>query len=144
AVSRKDVDIWSQMAMGFMYSHGLGVPKSDSKAFPWFLKAAQQGLPDAQYIVGYMYRNGEGVLQDYSEALVWLLKSANHNVPDAQHEIGSMYLQGQGVPKSYMKAKEWFVKGARFGCEAAKARLSEVQQLIDKARRSISSRLKFW
>ncbi|OAQ27691.1 HCP-like protein [Linnemannia elongata AG-77] len=132
AVSRKDVDVWSQMTMGLMYLRGLGVSKSDSTALAWFLKAARRGSPTAQSVVGRMYRDGVGTSQDYSEALVWFLKAANHNGSYVQHEIGAMYLQGQGVPKNYLIAKEWFIKAAKFGCEEARASVSEVQQLIDK------------
>ncbi|KAF9327764.1 hypothetical protein BGZ91_001315 [Linnemannia elongata] len=132
AISRKDVDVGSQMAIGQMYSSGLGVPPSISAAFAWFLKAACQGSPNAQSMAGNMHRDGEGVPQDYSEALSWLIKSANHNQPDAQYDIGTMYLHGQGVPKDYSKAKEWFVKAAKFGSEAAKASLAGIQKLIDE------------
>ncbi|KAG0049592.1 hypothetical protein BGZ90_007308 [Linnemannia elongata] len=132
AVSRKDVDVWSQFAMGYMCCNGLGVPKSESTAFPWLLKAARQGFPDAQYLVGSMYLNGFGVSQDCSKGLSWLIKSANHNNSDAQHEVGSMYLHGQGVPKNYLTAKEWLTKAVKFGCGEAKASLSEVQRLLDK------------
>ncbi|KAG0059502.1 hypothetical protein BGZ89_000355 [Linnemannia elongata] len=124
AVSRKDTDIGSQMAMGQIYSSA------------------------------GMYRDGEGVFQDYSEALSWLIKSANHNHPDAQYDIGTMYLHGQGVPKNNLTAKEWFVKGAKFGSKAATASLAGVQKLIDedekvvkapekKKKKSAAFRLKF-
>ncbi|KAK5829603.1 hypothetical protein F5H01DRAFT_393684 [Linnemannia elongata] len=132
AVTRKDTDVWSQIAMAYMYFIGIGVPKSNNTAFSWFLMAARQGSPSAQYFVGMIYRDGKDVPQDYSEALVWFTKSASHNDADAQHEIGLMYLRGQGVPKNYLTAKEWFVKAAKFGCKAADTSLSKVQQLIDE------------
>ncbi|KAG0046246.1 hypothetical protein BGZ90_008230, partial [Linnemannia elongata] len=157
AISRKDTDVWSQIAMAYMYFIGIGVPKSNNTAFSWFLMAARQGSPSAQYFVGIIYRDGkdDSQDQDYSEALVWFIKSASHNDADAQHEIGLMYLQGQGVPKNYLTAKEWFTKAAKFGCKAANSSLSKVQQLIDEdeevakateknKKKSIYSRLKFW
>ena len=65
-----------------------------------------------------------------------------------------MYLQGQGVPKDNSKAKEWCAKAANLGHEDARTKLSEVQQLInedekaakiiEKNKKSSSSRLKFW
>ncbi|KAG0059652.1 hypothetical protein BGZ90_004384 [Linnemannia elongata] len=125
AASRKDTDIWSQMAMGLMSKHGLGVPKSDSTAFPWFLKAAQQGFPDAQYFVGVMYRNGEGVSEHSSNAMFWFLKSANHNYLDAQDDVGTMYYQDL----DYLKAENWYAKAANLGHEGAKSNLLKLQMM---------------
>ncbi|KAF9279737.1 hypothetical protein BGZ88_012569 [Linnemannia elongata] len=123
AASRKDTDVWSQMAMGLMSKHGLGVPKSDSMAFPWFLKAAQQGFPDAQYFVGVMYRNGEGVSEHSSDAMFWFLKAANHNYLDAQDDVGTMYYQDL----DYLKAEDWYAKAANLGHEGAKSNLFNLQ-----------------
>jgi TPR repeat protein len=37
----------------------------------WWLKAAQQGLPEAQQGIGWAYANGRGVEQDLEEAYRW-------------------------------------------------------------------------
>ncbi|KAF9543644.1 hypothetical protein EC957_000576 [Mortierella hygrophila] len=132
ATNRKDTDVWSQIAMGVMYMSDLSVPKRESMAFAWFLKAARQGSPGAQNVVGRMNRDGQGVPQDYRLALLWFVKSANHNYPGSQYDIGSMYLQGQGVPKSYTMAKEWYARAAKLGHDSARTKLFEVQRLIDE------------
>lgn len=37
------------------------IPKDEKKAFKYFLKAAELGLPSAQFYVGYFYKNGIGI-----------------------------------------------------------------------------------
>jgi TPR repeat protein len=45
----------AQAALGFLYESGMGVPKSDSEAAKWYLRAAEQGEINAQYNLGNMY-----------------------------------------------------------------------------------------
>lgn len=71
--------------LGFMYSLGRGVKKSDQEAVNWWQKAARQNDAEAQYYLGYMYEVGGGVKQDLEEAKKWYQKAAaNGNVNAAQ------------------------------------------------------------
>jgi TPR repeat protein len=45
------------------------------KAAAWFVKAAQQGLPQAQEQLAKLLRDGQGVARDKFEAYVWMLVS---------------------------------------------------------------------
>jgi hypothetical protein len=49
-----------------MYAKGSGVRRDDVQAIAWFRKAADQGLPLAQFKMemGVAYENGEGVVKD--------------------------------------------------------------------------------
>lgn len=125
-----------------MHLEGIGVTQDKTEALVWILKAAHQGLPQAQYSAGDMYLHGVGVSQDYPKAIVWLLKAANHNDRMSQHALGSLYLHGRGVPKNYLMAKEWFTQAATLGYEPSRVSLSKVQGLIDDEKSS--SRLKLW
>ena len=55
----------------------------------WYAKAAQQGLPAAQYNLAVMYHNAEGVDQDDVKAYAWLLvaQRAGVDVADAKPVI---------------------------------------------------------
>jgi len=66
----------AKMRMALHYRHGYGLAKSDTEAFRWFLKAAQQGHPAAQYEVGQCYKNGIGVRANKKETEAWLSKAA--------------------------------------------------------------------
>ena len=73
-----------------MLQEGLGVDQDDTEAARWYLKAAEQGIPLAQYHLGMMYRKGEGVAQDDAEAARWLLKAAEQGIATAQFNLGVM------------------------------------------------------
>jgi hypothetical protein len=64
-----------------MYNCGLGVEQSFKEAMKWYLLAANQNHPGAQYNIGSLYQNGLGVEQDFEEAMKWYLKVyKNYNV----------------------------------------------------------------
>lgn len=47
----------------------------------WYLKAAEQGWADAQYIVGAFYSNGYGGIKvNEAEALKWYYKAAEQGL----------------------------------------------------------------
>ena len=81
----------------------------------WFLKAAEQGDPEAQYYLGLMYNKGFGLKQDYTEAMNWYLKAAEQDNKDALCSLANMYLEGEGVKQDYFKAFEWYQKAAEQG-----------------------------
>lgn len=84
-------------------------------AAQYFLAAAHQGDPCAQYMLGLAYYYGKGVDGDYTLARNWLLKSAEQHNTDAQQFLGFMYLHGEGVPKDKSRAKQWFQKACESG-----------------------------
>lgn len=65
----------------------------------WFLKAAKQGIVEAQYEVGKMYDDGLGVPTLSAMAKEWYLQAAEKGYPQAQFRIGRLYCLGRGVEK---------------------------------------------
>ena len=57
---------------------------SDAKAVEWYQKAAEQGLPEAQFFLGIMYGNGSGVAQSDDKAFEWIQKAAAQGYKDAK------------------------------------------------------------
>jgi integrase len=55
-----------------MYEEGISCVRDYSKAFEWFLRAAQEGDGQAAYIVAQYYRQGLGVRQSKTGADTWL------------------------------------------------------------------------
>ncbi len=47
--------------LGYAYSKGLGLTKSDKSAALWYNKAAAAGDPTAQTALGWLYLHGTGV-----------------------------------------------------------------------------------
>ncbi|KAF9899428.1 hypothetical protein EC991_008913 [Linnemannia zychae] len=77
------------------------IPKDNAKALEWFLKAAHQGLADAQFGVFLtmieVYSNPD---PETALAIVdWCRKAANQNQGLAQIYMGAFYLTEDFVPK---------------------------------------------
>ena len=66
----------SQFLLAFMYGSGRGTEKNDELAFKWFLKAAEQGVPEAMYNVGctLLHKDSE---EDRALGKEWIIRSAN-------------------------------------------------------------------
>ena len=92
---------------------GNGVEESNTLAFEWYLKSAEQGYAKAQYQVGKSYKNGEGVDKDIFKAVEYFTKAAKQDNGDAQLALGKCYLKGKGVEKDEAKAKEWLKRAVK-------------------------------
>ena len=77
-----------QFIMGNFYTFGRGgVTPDKATAFRWYLKAAEQNHPDAQYNVGYMYENGDAGTIDLAEAKKWYSKAAANGNQRAKNKL---------------------------------------------------------
>jgi uncharacterized protein len=89
-----------------MCANGQGIPRDDAKAFAWYLKAAEQGDADAQWIVAVLYHDGTGVAKDLSRSIFWYQKGVAQGREDAGTMLAQMYRNGEGTPKDLGKALE--------------------------------------
>ena len=106
-------------ALGIRYAFGNGVPKDYAKAAELFQKAANQGLPDAQYNLGALYERGLGVPKDAVRAVTWYRFAANQNHAAAELSLGLAYANGAGVTRDYKEAARWFRSAAVQGVVTA-------------------------
>ncbi|MGD0547499.1 MAG: tetratricopeptide repeat protein, partial [Terracidiphilus sp.] len=113
--SAEQGDAKAQSRLGYMYSHGQGVPQDYSEAFRWYSKAADQGEATGQSGLGYMYAHGESIPQDYTKALDLYLKAADQGNAMAQYVLGLMYYHGYGAPQDYAESARWYRKAADQG-----------------------------
>ena len=65
-------------------NNGIGVDKDPSRAFKYYLQAAEKGNIRAQYCVGVYYFNGDGIEEDCKLAIAWFKKAAENGDLDAQ------------------------------------------------------------
>ncbi len=68
----------SMYFLGMMYLQGRGGRQDAEEAGDWMLRAARQGVPQAQYKLGRMYMQGEGLTRDYEAAYAWLSTASLH------------------------------------------------------------------
>jgi len=122
---------------------GWGVAEDKEKAFPWYLKAAEEGHAEAQFYVGLCYSKGEGVLQDSDKSFQWYMKAAEQGYPQAQFNVGYCYEYANGVMQDQDKALEWFVRAANKGHPRAKNFVKEqtLNAKFEKAGRDVQTLL---
>ena len=99
-----DGDIYAQFVLGFAYSEGQKVEQDDIQSESWFRKAADQGMPLAQYFLGNLYHSQKR----YNEAFKWDLAAAEQGLVDAQLNLAFAYQNGQGVRQDFIAAVMWF------------------------------------
>ncbi|GAB5457075.1 MAG: SEL1-like repeat protein [Henriciella sp.] len=78
-------------------------------------RAAEKGLPAAQYRLAKLHETGLGVPRDLVEARQWTEKAAKGGNVKAMHDLAVFYADGDGGPQSYAGAVEWFRKAADSG-----------------------------
>src|SRR4029077_5596968 len=80
-------DAKAQSYLGSLYEAGLGVATNQDKAFEWYLKAAGQNEPEAEFRVAKFYHEGRAVKQNSSEALYWYKQAAAHGHKQASEIV---------------------------------------------------------
>jgi hypothetical protein len=114
-VSAEQGDAKAQYRLGYMYSHGQGVPQDSVEAVRWYRKSADQGNAMGESALAFMYSKGRGIEQNYNEALNLYRKSADQGYAKAQFDLGEMYYYGEGVPQNNAEAVLWYRKAADHG-----------------------------
>lgn len=85
--------------------------KNYSEATNWFLKPANQGHAEDQYLLAQCHeKNGH-----QTEAFKWYLEAAKRGHVDAQYNVGLRYAHGEGITQSDTDAIKWFSKAADKG-----------------------------
>lgn len=94
---------YAQYYVGMMYLNGQGVEQDHARAGEWFLKAAENRVPQAQYKLGRLYFDGQGLPRDYERAYAWFRVGAVHN---HQLSIKSLEEARNNLSDEEMKAAE--------------------------------------
>src|SRR5207247_8239296 len=64
-------DRQAQITLALIYDYGAVMYKNPQEAFRWYRKAAESGLPIAQFTVATRLATGKGTTQDFTEAFSW-------------------------------------------------------------------------
>jgi TPR repeat protein len=90
------------------------------EAARWFKRAADQGLPEAQYQLGKCYEEGKGVSEDEVEAVKWYRKAAEQNFEPAQFELTDRAWNGKGIPKDRVAVFKSYLTASAKGDDVSK------------------------
>ena len=96
----------AQAKLGALYLLGQeGHEKDEKKAFEWLLKAAKQGLLEAQVIVAAMYDSGLGIPMDVHKATEWYEKAAAQGHKPSLAILGRNEVAKGGVAFDYKRIR---------------------------------------
>ena len=73
--------------IGIFLNNGWGVPWNPFKAFEHFHYAAQQGMPEAEYVYGSFLTDNLVVAQNWPDAYAWMKKSADAGYQPAKDAL---------------------------------------------------------
>ncbi|GEM_PF-3666611 len=103
------------LGLGLAYKEGYGVDPAPEKAFELIKRAAETGLPVAQYELGHLFYTGTGTAKNKVVALKWIESAAKQGYANAQYGAGYVHYRS----KQYDKARLWFEKAARHDTASA-------------------------
>lgn len=101
----------AQRLLGTAYLQGdMGLPKSLADAYPWWLKAAAQGEPEAMNNVGYTLYQGLLGKTDFVAARLWFEKAARAGFSNSMVSLARMNERGEAGKPDPKKALDWLLK----------------------------------
>ena len=116
----------AQYYFGRMHIGGNSVPQDIGEAFNWILRAANNGLADAQHDAGVMYLNGEGTEADHGKAVNMFTLAAEQGNEGSQFNLGLIYSGGYDLPTNYEAAVKWYSMAANQGYAIAQFNLGSM------------------
>lgn len=122
-------DVSAKILIGEACKKGVFVKKDITKAFAWYMSAAEQGNAGAQFEVAQAYVTGEGVDRDWEKAAHWYEEAAKQGDKNAQSKLGECYKYGWGVPKNEAKAAYWYEEAAKRGDKFAQENIGFMYEL---------------
>ena len=87
-------DAESAFYLGNEYFYGENRPANYTLAVYWYKKAADKGIPEAQYNYASCLEAGRGTDRNLAEAFVWYKKSSDQNFQPAVFRMAQFHLTG--------------------------------------------------
>jgi len=118
----------AENALAGWYQSGInGCPRSLTLAARWYLKAAEQGVNQAQRQIGEMYEFGEGVRPDHEKAVSWIRK-ATIEYSASSMMIAARYSEGISTHQDLRKAIDWYRMSVEAGHVGAQTLLGSLYE----------------
>ena len=87
-------DAESAFYLGNEYFYGENRPANYTLAVYWYKKAADKGIPEAQYNYASCLESGRGTDKNLAEAFVWYKKASDQNFQPAVFRMAQFHLTG--------------------------------------------------
>jgi hypothetical protein len=119
-------DPQAELVYGLLLDGLPQLEEPDQAGLPWLVKAAQGGIPLAQYEVGFSLLRGEGCERDEFKALRWLELAAAAGESHAEVALAIHALNGKPGVVNVAGAKTWLDRAANTDNEDAKLFLTAI------------------
>jgi len=125
----------AQYKLGWCFEYGeLGCPTDAVQSIHWFLLAAENDEPNAQFsLAGWYLTGAEGVIEpNDKEAFHWASKAAEQEYVKAEYAVAYFYEMGIGIEKNMDEAMRWYKLAAEHGDDRAIKRLEGEPGIINE------------
>lgn len=112
-------DAAAQYTLAGYFYRGEIQAKDFETAVSWYLRAAQNGHPEAGAFIDAFIENPRNVVGENEDAFAGYLLLAEANLPEAQWRLGECYRKGFGTAKDETAAFTWYTAAAQSGYESA-------------------------
>ncbi len=120
-------DTSARMYCAAAYLFGYGAPKNPDMARKFYIDAARDGDPLAQFTLGNNFLESKA-LSSKKLGLIWLNKAVRKGHAQAENALGELLLEGKVLPQDTQQAHLLFEKAAQQGLASAMVHLGELAQ----------------
>ena len=124
ALQRQDGQSWD------FWRSGKRLRRLNARALELLRRAADAGLPRAEYNMGKIYRDGQGVAADPVAAADWFARAARHGHAGAQDHYARRLAEGDGVAADPVTALGFALLAARQEYPDALAMAEDLKQKL--------------
>lgn len=114
--------------LGLCFRKGSFVEEDQKEAFKWFLKSAEQGHSNAQYLIGLAYLHYPGFYGGTESEDEFPIHFQDIEISDFDHNVPYYFAQGIGVEPDDEKALMWFLRASEKNHAKAQYELGEMYQ----------------
>ena len=116
----------AQVLVADMLARGLGIPVNLPESAKWYGKAADQGVPEAQFRYGAIRLQGKYAPKDPAKAKALMKAAADVGNAMAQFNYGQILLQEHPGDIGIDNAYPWFLKAAAQGLPDGSYAVSQI------------------
>lgn len=106
-------------AMGWIFQHGHGVPRSEVESHRHYARACEGGHALACYDVGVIHWSGRGVPVDFALGQSYYERACSLGHGEACREVAFIHGRGMGVPRNLWRMAGYLRQACQLGSVAA-------------------------
>lgn len=125
-VKAKEGDAPSQALIAEILARGLGIPRNEAEAAKWYQRAAEQGLPEAQFQYALLQLDGRFVKKDKQGAFALMEAAAEAGNALAQFNFAQLLVDRDPGPKGVARAVIYYERAAKAGLPDAQYAMSQI------------------